>query len=249
MEIYDAKGKLVNSFSSKKDATYKRYDGGPPPAPKLDKKEGLNRFVWNMGHAIMPGVKDTYIEANYRGHRAIPGTYTIKLKVEDAVQETKVEIKEVPTYDIKPSQYEAFDVFMTETEANLTEMHTMVNTLFNAKNQLKKVLKKVKDESLKKEGKALLEELDAWDKDMVQRKSKAYDDVENFPNKFTAEYLFLINATNSSVPRVNQSSIDRRKELDTQWTGLRQRGKNVENVKIPAFNKKLWEAGIGAIQL
>jgi len=31
-----------------------------------------------------------------------------------------------------------------------------------------------------------------WDEEMVQRKSKAYDDVENFPNKFTANYLFLI---------------------------------------------------------
>ncbi|WP_435624184.1 VPS10 domain-containing protein [Flagellimonas sp.] len=249
MEIYDSKGKRINSFSSKKDESYKRYDGGPPPSPALNKKEGLNRFVWNMGHAIMPGVKDTYIEANYRGHRAIPGTYNIKLKVGDEVLETNGEIKEIPTYNISANQYEAFDAFMTETEANLTEMHNMVNSLFNAKNQLKEVLKKVKDESLKKEGNALMEELDSWDKEMVQRKSKAYDDVENFPNKFTAEYMFLINASDSSIPRINQSSIDRRKELDKQWEGLKQRGKAFENAKIPAINKKLWEAGIGAIQI
>ncbi|MEO0902631.1 MAG: glycosyl hydrolase, partial [Bacteroidota bacterium] len=249
MEIYDAKGKLINSFSSKKDASYKRYDGGPPPAPKLDKKEGLNRFVWNMGHAIMPGVKDTYIEANYRGHRAIPGNYTIKLKVGDNMLETTGEIKEIPTYNVTSSQYEAFDTFMTETEGNLTEMHNMVNMLFKAKNQLKEVLKKVTNESLKKEGKDLIAELDAWDKEMIQRKSKAYDDVENFPNKFTAEYMFLINASDSSIPRINQSSIDRRMELDQQWVGLKQRGKAFENVKIPALNKKLWEAGVGAVQL
>ncbi|MEM9362712.1 MAG: glycosyl hydrolase [Bacteroidota bacterium] len=249
MEIYNSKGKLINSFSSKKDASYKRYDGGPPPSPTLSKKEGLNRFVWNIGHAIMPGIKDTYIEANYRGHRAIPGNYTIKLKVGDEVLETNGEIKEIPTYNIASSQYEAFDAFMTETEANLTEMHDMVNMLFKAKNQLKEVLKKVTNESLKKEGKDLIAELDAWDKEMIQRKSKAYDDVENFPNKFTAEYMFLINASDSSIPRVNQSSIDRRNELDKQWAGLKQRGKAFENVKIPAFNKKLWEAGVGAIQL
>ena len=125
----------------------------------------------------------------------------------------------------------------------------MVNTLFTAKNQLTKVLEKVEDKELKKEGKALAEEMDAWDKEMVQRKSKAYDDVENFPNKFTAEYLFLINATDSSIPRVNQSSVDRRKELDAQWSGLKQRGEAFTKSKIPEFNKKLWAAGIGAIQL
>ncbi len=249
IEIHDAKGKLVNVFSSKKNKSYKRYDGGPPPAPKLGKKEGLNRFVWNMGHAIMPGVDNTYIEANYRGHRAIPGTYTISLKVGDKTLKTKGTIKEMPRYKIESNKYEAYDVFMTETEANLTEMHTMVNTLFNARNQLEKVLAKVKDEALQKEGKALVKELKAWDTEMVQRKSKAYDDVENFPNKFTAEYIFLINATNSSIPRVNQPSIDRRKELDQQWAGFKLRGEAFKKVKIPAFNKKLWEAGVGAVQL
>ena len=48
-------------------------------------------------------------------------------------------------------------------------------------------------------GNEIIKQLTNWDEDMVQRKSKAYDDVENFPNKFTAEYLFLINQTESSI--------------------------------------------------
>ena len=91
-----------------------------------------------------------------------------------------------------------------------------------------------------------MEKIKAWDEDMVQRKSKAYDDVENFPNKFTANYLFLINQTESAIPRVNQGSIDRRKELDAKWEKLSARGKELQEA-IPAFNKKLWEAGVGAI--
>ncbi len=249
LEIFDANGKKINSFSSKKNTSYKRYDGGPPPSPTLSKKEGLNRFVWNMGHAIMPGIKDTYIEANYRGHRAIPGTYTIKLRVGEEAYETKGLIREIPLYAIPSSQYQKYDVFMTEMETNLTQMHTMVNRLHKARKQLEMVMKKTKDTNLKKEGTTLITELNTWDKEMIQRKSKAYDDVENFPNKFTAEYMFLINATDSSIPRVNQSSIDRRKELDGQWADLKKRGKAFENVKIPAINKKLWEAGIGAVQL
>ena len=249
LEIRDKKGKLVSSFSSKKDKSYKRWDGGPPPAPVLSKKEGLNRFVWNMGHAIMPGVSNTYIEGNYRGHRASPGDYVLKLKVGEKMLETSGTIVEVPSYETKPGQYEAFDTFMDDAEDKLTTMHNMVNTLFKAQKQLKAVLDKVEDKELKKEGQELVEALDAWDKDMVQRKSKAYDDVENFPNKFTAEYLFLINASDSSIPRVNQASMDRKAELDQQWTGLKNRGNGFINSKLPAYNKKLWEAGIGAVQL
>ena len=87
----------------------------------------------------------------------------------------------------------------------------------------------------------------AWDEDMVQRKSKAYDDVENFPNKFTANYMYLINQTESEIPRVNQSSIELRKELDAEWAKLEARGTELLNNKLPAYNKELWDAGVGAI--
>ena len=84
---------------------------------------------------------------------------------------------------------------------------------------------------------------------MIQRKSKAYDDVENFPNKFTAEYLFLINATESSIPRVNEPNINRKAELDAQWSTLKNIANTFINSELPNFNKQLWEAGIGAIKM
>ncbi len=82
---------------------------------------------------------------------------------------------------------------------------------------------------------------------MVQRKSKAYDDVENFPNKFTANYLFLINQTESDIPRVNQPSLDLLEKMSREWAALKARADEMENKDIPAFNKKLWDAGVGAI--
>jgi hypothetical protein len=100
---------------------------------------------------------------------------------------------------------------------------------------------------LKKDGQELVAEMKAWDEEMVQRKSKAYDDVENFPNKFTANYMFLINQTESDIPRVNQPSLDRLKELNAQWAKLESRGNELLSSKIPALNKMFWDAGLGAI--
>ncbi|MBT8315328.1 MAG: glycosyl hydrolase, partial [Maribacter sp.] len=175
--------------------------------------------------------------------------YTLNLKVDEKVATTVGTIIEIPTYETKPGQYEEYDAFMTELEQKLIQMHNKVNALFKAQKQLKSVIADLKDDALKAEGEKLLEQMDAWDKDMVQRKSKAYDDVENFPNKFTAEYLFLIDATNSSIPRVNKSSKDRKAELDVQWDVLNKEAERLINTAIPAYNKNLWEAGIGAIRL
>lgn len=250
MEIRDAKGKLIRSISSEKDPNYIPHNGGgPAPAPTLSKGQGLNRFVWDMEHATMPGIPGAYIEAGFGGHDAIPGIYDIQLKVDEETVKAKGEIKAVPTFKTKPGQYEEYDTLMTEMEQKVTTMHNTVNKLFDVQKDLKEVLKDISSSELKKEGQALLDKMESWDNDMIQRKSKAYDDVENFSNKFTAEYLFLINQTNSSIPRVNKSNMDRKKELDQQWTGLNARATELMKNDIPAFNKKLWEAGIGALRM
>jgi len=131
-------------------------------------------------------------------------------------------------------------------------MHDMVNTLFNANNQIKEIVSRldaVKDEALIKKGTLLIEHLTTWDEEMIQRKSKAYDDVENFPNKFTAEYIFLINQTESSIPRVNDQNRRRKFALDAQWKSFKNSGNSFLNSEIPNFNRLLWEAGIGAIKI
>ncbi|MEM6804598.1 MAG: glycosyl hydrolase, partial [Bacteroidota bacterium] len=250
MEIRDAAGNLVNKFSSEKDKSYRRYAGGPPPAPTLSSKKGLNRFVWNMRHGIMAGVPGVYIEGSYRGHMVSPATYSLSIKMGEAVQKSEFTIKPNPNYP-KDIDYAGYHKMMAEMEGNLDAMHKQINTLHKKRSQIQEVLpllsKEKKHAELKKEAEALIAKLKAWDEDMVQRKSKAYDDVENFPNKFTANYLFLINQTESPIPRVNQGSTDRRKELDAKWEGLAARAKELETEEIPALNKKLWEAGVGAI--
>lgn len=294
LTIQDAAGKSVNVFSSEKDAQFKSYDGGPPAPPVLPKKEGLNRFVWDMRYPTLPGIPEAYIEANYRGHKAIPGTYHFLLSIEDGaideneddedaqaasasaesssegdagaeaasgdkaaawegeVLQTKAEIKPNPLYSTTPQEYAEFHQFMTEAELALVEMHTKANLLYKFRQQLEKLLKSLPKEdealqSIKQDGKQLLSELKAWDEEIVQRKSKAYDDVENFPNKFTAEYLFLINQAESGLPRVTNAIKARRAELKQQWQEFDAQVDELLDKKIPTFNAKLWEQKIGAI--
>jgi hypothetical protein len=126
----------------------------------------------------------------------------------------------------------------------------MVNDVMKLQTQLRGIiagLDKKAHRDLKQEAEALADRMKAWDEEMVQRKSKAYDDVENFPNKFTANYLFAINHAESDIPRVNQPTRDRIDELNTQWAALKKEGEAILNDAVPALNEKLWKAGIGAL--
>ena len=173
------------------------------------------------------------------------------MKIPGQTLTTEAEILANPLYATTPALYSEYHQTMLGMETELTTMHRMVNSLFQKQKQLESLLESMsgdaKFSALKKDGDALLKKMKAWDEDMVQRKSKAYDDVENFPNKFTANYLFVINHTESDLPRVNQPSLDRLKELNVQWASLKARGNELLNQDIPAFNKRLWDAGLGAI--
>jgi uncharacterized phage infection (PIP) family protein YhgE len=127
----------------------------------------------------------------------------------------------------------------------------MVNQLMDYQTQLKALLAKIKEKegfkSLNETGNALQKSLQNWDEKMIQRKSTAYDDVENFPNKFTTNYLYLINQTESAIPKVNQGSKDRYVELWEEWKKLKSEGKSLLDKSIPEFNQLAKEAGLGAL--
>jgi photosystem II stability/assembly factor-like uncharacterized protein len=251
LEIKDAAGNIARTFSSKADEKFKRYDGGPRPSPLLPKAKGLNRFVWDMRYASMPGIPDVRIEASWAGHKAAPGKYVLTLKSGEQVLTTDVDIIANPLYASDAATYTEYHQTMLAMENELATMHRMVNSLYEKQKQLESLLGSLpagdKFAPIKKDGETLLKKMKAWDEDMVQRKSKAYDDVENFPNKFTANYVFLINQTESDIPRVNQPSKDRMNELNKQWASLKSRATEILDKDIPSLNKRLWDAGLGAI--
>lgn len=251
LEIKDAAGKLVRSFSSKKDSLFSEWEGGPSEEPTLGAQKGLNRFVWDMRYPTMAGIPGTYFENSFAGHKAAPGKYTAHLKWGDKQVSAVAEILANPLYPTTAAEYEAYHRIMLDMEQSLDGMHKLVNSVYAKKNQLEELVntlpKTGKKQALRAECEALLAKLKAWDEDMVQRKSKAYDDVENFPNKFTANYMFLINQTESDIPAVNQPSIDLKKSLDAEWAGLKARIDGILEKELPALNKKLWEAGIGGV--
>ncbi len=250
LEVRDAAGNLVRRFSSRPDGSFKKWDGGPPAESALPASQGLNRFVWDLRYPIMTGVPGVYIEASYDGHKAIPGTYRVTLKAGSRTATTDAAILANPLYTTDAATYAEYHAFMSSAEGELNTMHETVNKLTGIQDLLSPVLQGLKElrfTQLRKEGDSLVAKLKAWDADMVSRRTRAYDDTENFPQKFTANWLFLINATESNLPRVNQSSRDRLAELQKEWMALKARSDALLNVDIPAFNRKLWDAGVGAI--
>ena len=251
LSVTDAAGTLVRSYTSKAPAKSHKWDGGPAPDPLLPKAKGLNRFVWDLRHPSITGVPDVYFEASWAGHRAVPGEYTFTLTAGGQTLATRARILPNPLYATDAATYQTHHALMSEMEAALSQMHRRINELHAKQRQLAALLKQLPDgdkyTALKSDGEALRQKLKAWDADMVNRRTRAYDDVENFPNKFTAHYFFLLNHAESDLPLVTASTLQRRAELDAQWATLKARADELMEKDLPAFNARLWQAGVGAI--
>ncbi|MBB4080990.1 photosystem II stability/assembly factor-like uncharacterized protein [Lewinella aquimaris] len=251
LTIKNAAGETVREINNQKDESVKQYPGGPPAPDVLSSKEGLNRFVWDQRYAPLLGAPTAYIEGSFRGHKVPPGDYQIELRTPTQIYTTTATIRENPSYALTAADYTAYHEFMMDAERNLNEMHTLINNLLEVQTDLEEVAKRpgVKDSpELKSEVAALVADLEDWDERMVQRKSKAYDDVENFENKFTANYLFVLNHAESDLPRVNTPTRERLAELNKKWESLRAEAQELLGSRVPALNKKLWNVGIGAIR-
>ncbi|MDN3205580.1 WD40/YVTN/BNR-like repeat-containing protein [Algoriphagus sediminis] len=251
LEIKNGAGKVIRSFTSKEDKDFQSYAGGPSPEPMLSKKPGLNRFVWNLSHDGMPGIPTAYIEAGYGGHGVIPGDYEVTLITDAGEVSATAKVNPNPDFEITMTEYQEYDEFMSAREEEIRVMHGMVNQAKAYQDQLQTLMGKLDDmegmAELKSAGEELMASLKAWDEKMVQRRSKAYDDVENFPNKFTANYLFMINQSNSSIPKLTEGSKKRHAELWEQWLELEKEGKALIETEVPAFNKMASEMGVGVL--
>ena len=250
LSILDSEGNLVNSFSSITNENYIDYEGAPPKKPTITSNKGINRFVWNMRHSILEGVPEVYIEGRFNGHKVIPGKYKVKLSYLDKNFEITSEIIPNPMMSVSNNDFETYEVFMKDAENIYNQMTTMTNDFQKIKNEievLKIDLKKNDEDELYNKAEDLIVELTNWDNIMVQRLSKAYDDVENFENGFTAHYLTLINAADSSLPMITNGAKNKFIELNKKWNQYKNQAVNVIRPKIIQFNQDCQKNGIGAI--
>lgn len=250
LEVTDGVGKVIRSFSSEA-SDFTPWDGGPGMDPVLSAKPGLNRIVWNLRTDGRKGVNQVYIEGGYRGHKVPPATYTLTFKKGGKTVAVKGEVTPNPLYNVSPEDYRTTNVYLTELSGTLNEMHDMVNNLHAAQRQITTILEDLAEEdkmsAVRQQGQTLLKKLSSWDGIMVQRKSKAYDDVENYVNGFTADYIFLLNQSESGLPRITAASQARRQELDAQWEKYKASGIALKE-DIQLYNKALWAAGVGAVR-
>ena len=236
---------LVRQLDDDSNTKLYSYNGGPEREPVLSNKIGLNRFVWDTRHTSLIGVPYAYIEGSFRGHKAIPGKYNLILEVGNSSFNSEFEILKNPNFSVSDQDYIDLDKYATHMESSFNEMAGYINENKKSMDKLSGMIDELDDDSeVKNNGSKLLKLMDNWDKKMMQRKTKAYDDVENFRNKFLADYLFILDQIKGDIPNVSEGILKSLKSHDEKWIELKKEIDEINQVYIPNYNNELWSNDI-----
>ncbi len=253
LTIKDEKGNVVRVYSSEKEKKFVTYPGGPSPNPVLPRKGGLNRFVWNQRYSSMIGAPNVFIEGSYRGHKASPGQYTATLKVGTDEKTAGFAILPHPGLQATAAEYQESHEFMTTVENSVNDIHRSVNQMAEARKQIGDLMTILENDAeskdVKEMGKALVKRMKAWDEKLVQRKSESNDDIINFVNKLSADYIFLKGEMDNNIPVISQGAKDQLVALEAIWQPLKKEYSSFVEKDIAEFNNLCKTKNIGRVSL
>jgi len=125
---------------------------------------------------------------------------------------------------------------MAETDNKIKEIHEAVTQMRLVRKQVNELADlltdTVKYKPVMDSGKALVKRLTAWEEKLVQPKSQSNDDVINFSNMLSANYIFLKGEMDVNIPTVTSGQQQRLAELNADWQPIKKEydalQKNVE---------------------
>jgi hypothetical protein len=253
LDILDEKGQVVRSYSSKPDKKFVSYPGGPSADPLLSNRPGLNRFVWNLRHSTVPGVPTVFIEGSYAGRKAAPGKYTAKLKHGSEEKTVSFNVLPDPRIDATAADYANQQAVQSEVESRIKEIHEAVIRMRVAKKQINELMEilpdTVKYKSIHESGKALVTKINAWEDKLVQNKAQSNDDIINFVNMLSADYIFLKGELDANIPQVTEGSKKQLANLNSIWHPLKNEYADIVAKQIPQFNAVCRNAGLEKVTL
>ena len=219
--ISDSKGKGIRTFYAKQPSN-KTSNNKNESDPNIDVKPGLNRFVWDLREESIASIPGVFIEGSYDGARVVPGTYKVTLHIDSSVFEQTFQVLADPRIKASAANYEEQANLLQQIATDVNDIHVAVVRMRNIQKQLSGITERIENKEAYKNivtiADSIADLIDTWEVALIQSKSESNDDVINFVNKLSANYIFLRGELDTNTPHVTAGQLLRFQELHQEWS-------------------------------
>jgi photosystem II stability/assembly factor-like uncharacterized protein len=248
LDIVDAAGAVVRHYTSQAPAP-----GGPgvPPTPALPVKAGLDQFVWDLRGETPSRVSGIFLAGQPSGYRVAAGTYTARMTLGATTVSQPIEVVDDPRIRVDPADERKQVALAKALASRVDEIHKSVVELRSVRDQANALIARVKDTpdaaSVAAAAKAIVAKVDTIEGRLVEPKHKTFQDVINFRNGLSDQFIYLQDAVDGSAGPMTQGATARSAELEQQWAEWRARIDALLTKDVPALNTLAAQKGIPAI--
>ena len=232
--------KVIRTYTNKKPKSFKSWPGGPSKPEILPSTKGYHRFTWDFKRESLPAINKVFVFGGLSGSSVAPGDYTLRLTLEEERIETAISILPNPAINSTIEDFTAQQKMLATIENTLQDIHTFVNQMRSAKNQLTSYAKLLKNDkqmsSLLEKGADLTKRINSWEENLIQAKQKTFQDVINFNNKLNAQLIQLKSYVDQANPKITSGAKERFADLMKDWQVYVNERNTIINKEMNAYN-------------
>ncbi|MFG0316270.1 MAG: WD40/YVTN/BNR-like repeat-containing protein, partial [Planctomycetota bacterium JB042] len=244
LEIAGEDAEVLRRWSTNGDGR----EGGPG---KLEVKEGMNRFEWDLEVDGAKRIEGMILwGGRLSGPRVPPGRYTVRLIAPDGVHEAPLEIRKDPRSEATAADTRAQFDFLIDCRDTLTAAHRAIERIRTVRGQIDGALGRAGEaaDALKESADALKRDLTAIEEALYQTKNRSPQDPLNFPIRLNNKLAALAGLVASSGDyRPTDQQVAVREELTAAIEDQLDRLRVIETEGLPRFNEAVAAAGVPAV--
>lgn len=241
LKVINSDGKIIRSLSNEHTDTFESWPGGPQKPVLLTADRGINRVVWDFTRAPLPSIDKVFVYGNYSGGHVAPGTYTLRLILDQDSVETTVEILADPRIKATLADYNSQQMMMISIEQAIKEIHEAVNDMRSVKSQIEYYQSILQESTVAPEiielGGDIIAQIEAWEGTLIQSDQKTFQDVINFHNQLNAQWMNLKDYVDSADPKLTAGAKERFNDLEGQWALFQQTKNQIIDEEMEQFNQ------------
>ena len=198
LSFHDEKGNEIKKFSTSNENS------------ELKVKEGGNVFVWDYKY---PGAEKfegmIMWSASLSGAKAVPGTYQVRLSVNNFESQNSFEIMKSPTSESSVDQMREQFTFVNQINKTISKAHQSIEKIRRTKLKLNEFLNNFSDnkdaKNIVSKANFLIDSLSTVENALYQTKNESRQDPLNFPIKLTNKLGHIANlVTMNDFPPTDQ---------------------------------------------